>query len=133
MQEQVVRHDRGADEADGGEDALGCFLAGWQLRREETCGNCTPIDGGEQRSHEEHDAHEHDDAGEDLLDQLVGADPHAGESKDAEHDDDGDHRHVEDRLDAQDAARDVAGFIRGVADEDCDDNNHDCNPFKRWI
>ena len=133
MQEQVVRHDRGADEADGGEDALGSFLAGGQLRREQACGNRAPINGGEQGGHEEHDAHEYDDAREDLLDQLVGADPHAGEGEDAEHDDDRDHRHVEDRLDAQDAARDVAGFVGGVANEDCDDNNHDCNPFKRRI
>ena len=133
MQEQVVRHDRSTDEADGGEDALGSFLAGGQLRCEQACGNRAPINGGEQGGHEEHDAHEHDDAREDLLDQLVGADPHAGEGEDAEHDDDGDHRHVEDCLDTQDTARDVAGFIGGVADEDRDDNNHDCNPLKRRI
>ena len=133
MQEQVVRNDRGADEADGGEDALGGLLACRQLRREQTGGNRAPIDGGEQGGHEKHDAHEHDDARENLLDQLVGTDPHAGEGEDAEYDDDGDHRHVEDRLDTQDAARDVAGFVGGVADEDRDDNNHDCNPFKRWI
>ena len=83
MQEQVIRHDCGADEADGGEDALGSFLAGRQLRCEQAGGNRAPVDGGEQGGHEEHDAHEHDDARENLLDQLVGADPHAGEGEDA--------------------------------------------------
>ena len=130
MQEQVVRHDSGADQAHSGQDALGASLALGQRRREQTSHDSAPVNRRSESGDKEHQAHEDDDAREDLLDQLVRANPHGGEGQNAQHDDDGDHGRIEHCLNAQDAARDVARLISGVADEDGDDNNHDCNPLQ---
>ena len=130
VQEQVVRHDGGADQAHGGQDALGASLAFGQGRREQAGHDRAPINGRGERGDQEHQAHEDDDAREDLLDQLVRTHPHGGKGQNAQHDDDGDHGGIDYRLDTQDAARDVARLVCSIADEDGDDNNHDCNPLQ---
>ena len=61
------------------------------MRREQTDEDRAPVDRGRERRDEEDDAHEHNDAREDLLDDLVRADPHARKTQDGDDHDDGYH------------------------------------------
>ena len=104
------------------------------MRREQADEDRAPVDRGRERRDEEDDAHEHNDAREDLLDDLVRADPHARKTQDGDDHDDGYHGSGGRKsLDAQDAAGHVAGLVRDVAHENGDDNNHDRNPFDHVV
>ena len=132
MQEQVVRNDGGADEADGGHKAGGVICG--QLRREHAGDDGAPIGVGGKRGDQEHHAHEYDDGREHLFDEVVVADEHHDGCQQAHDNDDGAHGNARcDGLDAQNAAGDVAGFIGDVADENSDNDDRDSQALQHGI